>query len=143
MTAIETPVASQARLHSSQEPDIFSAHHTCRKAYPDKVTRPTQARTQRILCDQAFSEENMTKTPSPCIDVCKFKRKGHCIGCSMTKAQKSLFKQLKKDKHRRAFVDMLVAQQAQLGKYTHWPKSYMQKCAKKKVTPVKAVRDAA
>ena len=35
------------------------------------------------------------KTPSPCIDVCKFRREGHCIGCSMTKAQKSMFKKLK------------------------------------------------
>ncbi|MEM6670690.1 MAG: DUF1289 domain-containing protein, partial [Pseudomonadota bacterium] len=26
------------------------------------------------------------KLPSPCIDVCKFRRAGHCIGCSMTKA---------------------------------------------------------
>ena len=65
----------------------------------------------------------MSKTPSPCIDVCKFKREGHCIGCSMTKAQKSLFKELKKDKHREAFVEMLVGQQTMLGRYraTHGP----------------------
>ena len=34
----------------------------------------------------------MAKILSPCIDICKFKREGHCIGCSMTKAQKSTFK---------------------------------------------------
>ncbi|MEM7240341.1 MAG: DUF1289 domain-containing protein, partial [Pseudomonadota bacterium] len=28
----------------------------------------------------------MSKIPSPCIDVCKYKLKGHCIACSMTKA---------------------------------------------------------
>lgn len=85
----------------------------------------------------------MAKTPSPCIDVCKFKRQGHCIGCSMTKAQKSLFKSLKKDSHREAFVAMLVQQQKMLGKYKHWAPVYMRKCLKKKAKPVPAVRDAA
>lgn len=76
----------------------------------------------------------MPKVPSPCIDVCKFKREGHCIGCSMTKAQKSLFKQLKKDKQREAFVEMLVAQQTVMGRYKHWDTAYAKKCRKKKVT---------
>ncbi len=83
------------------------------------------------------------KTPSPCIDVCKFKREGHCIGCSMTKAQKSLFKGLKKDKHRAAFVEMLVSQQSRLGKYSHWTPQYLRKCLKKGVKPIRAIRDAA
>ncbi len=85
----------------------------------------------------------MPKTPSPCIDVCKFKREGHCVGCSMTKTQKSLFKSLKKDKHRAAFVAMLVGQQSKMGKYHHWTAQYLRKCLKKKVKPVAAVRDAA
>lgn len=85
----------------------------------------------------------MTKTPSPCIDVCKFKREGHCIGCSMTKAQKSLFKQLKSDKHRAGFVKMLLAQQLQMGRYSHWAPKYLRKCEKKKVKPIPAVRDVA
>ncbi|QBF30465.1 DUF1289 domain-containing protein [Thalassococcus sp. S3] len=75
----------------------------------------------------------MPKTPSPCIDVCKFKRQGHCIGCSMTKQQKSMFKSLKKEQHRTAFVAMLVAQQEKLGKYRAWPPAYARKCAKKGV----------
>ena len=49
----------------------------------------------------------------------------------MTKAQKSLFKGLKKDKHKEAFVDMLMAQQEAMGKYEHWRKAYKKKCAKK------------
>ncbi|MFQ1700264.1 DUF1289 domain-containing protein [Loktanella agnita] len=73
----------------------------------------------------------MPKTPSPCIDVCKFKREGHCIGCSMTKAQKSLFKSLKKNDHRAAFVDMLMTQQAVMGKYVGWQIAYEKKCKKK------------
>ncbi|WP_299747856.1 DUF1289 domain-containing protein [uncultured Tateyamaria sp.] len=85
----------------------------------------------------------MAKTPSPCIDVCKFKREGHCIGCSMTKTQKSMFKQLKKDKHRAAFVEMVVNQQKMLGQYKHWVPQYLRKCLKKKAKPVQAVRDAA
>lgn len=85
----------------------------------------------------------MPKTPSPCVDVCKYKRQGHCIACSMTKAQKSMFKQLKKNKHRDGFVEMLVGQQSRLGKYDHWAPQYLRKCLKKKVKPVSAVRKSA
>lgn len=60
------------------------------------------------------------KVPDPCIDVCTYKRQGHCIGCAMIKAQKSLFKTLKKDKHKEAFVLMLSKQQEALGKYKAW-----------------------
>ena len=76
----------------------------------------------------------MSKIPSPCIDVCKFKRDGHCIGCSMTKAQKSAFKALKTGAQREAFVELVVAQQAVLGRYAHWEKAYEKKCRKKKVS---------
>ena len=85
----------------------------------------------------------MSKTPSPCINDCKFKRAGHCMGCSMTKDQKAMFKALKKDKHRRAFILMLVAQQSKLGRYKHWVPAYLRKCLKKKAKPIQAVRDAA
>jgi predicted Fe-S protein YdhL (DUF1289 family) len=74
-----------------------------------------------------------SKVPTPCIDVCKYKRQGHCIGCAMTKAQKSLFKSLKKDKHRAAFVQMLLRQQESMGKYKAWPIAYAKKCDKKRV----------
>ena len=85
----------------------------------------------------------MPKSPSPCIDVCKFKRNGHCLGCSMTKDQKSLFRQLKKTKHREAFIEMLIGQQSRLGKYSHWSPKYLRKCLKKGVKPPKTLRDAA
>ncbi|MEL6563766.1 MAG: DUF1289 domain-containing protein [Pseudomonadota bacterium] len=76
----------------------------------------------------------MAKIPSPCIDVCKFKRDGgHCIGCSMTKAQKSLFKSLKKDKHRSGFIQMLTAQQDRLGRYKHWDQAYRKRLSKRKI----------
>ncbi|MEM8538061.1 MAG: DUF1289 domain-containing protein [Pseudomonadota bacterium] len=83
----------------------------------------------------------MPKTPSPCIDVCKFKRDGHCIGCSMTKAQKSLFKSLKKDAHRAGFVEMLIAQQTQMGKYGGWQIAYAKRCKKKKAALPKVLQD--
>ncbi|MDX8353837.1 DUF1289 domain-containing protein [Cognatiyoonia sp. IB215182] len=73
----------------------------------------------------------MSKTPNPCIDVCKYKRGGHCIGCSMTKAQKSAFKALKKDSQREGFVQMLIAQQQIMGKYSAWEAAYAKKCKKK------------
>jgi predicted Fe-S protein YdhL (DUF1289 family) len=87
------------------------------------------------------------KTPSPCIDVCKFKRPGpagrHCIGCSMTKAQKKMFKGLKKEDQRIAFVAMLRAQQAVMGKFGAWTAAYRRKCLKKGAAEPDAVRDVA
>lgn len=73
--------------------------------------------------------------PNPCIDVCKFRRAGHCIGCSMTKTQKSMFKKLKKTAHQEAFIEMLLAQQDVMGKYSHWAPRYARKCLKKGVKP--------
>ncbi|RED18773.1 DUF1289 domain-containing protein [Pontivivens insulae] len=71
------------------------------------------------------------KTLSPCIKVCKFKRQGHCIGCSMTKEQKSLFKKLKGEKHRRAFLVLVMNQQRALGRFTHWTAAYLKRARKK------------
>ncbi|MEM1385862.1 MAG: DUF1289 domain-containing protein [Pseudomonadota bacterium] len=76
----------------------------------------------------------MGKLPSPCIDVCKHKLKGHCIACSMTKAQKKTFKSLDANKPKRAFLAMLIAQQAALGgKFKGWTVAYRRKCEKKGV----------
>ncbi|PZX16213.1 hypothetical protein LX81_02064 [Palleronia aestuarii] len=75
------------------------------------------------------------KLPSPCIGVCKFRRGDHCIGCSMTKPQKRMFKSLRKAELRRAFVTMLVHQQNDLGRYTHWTRAYLKKLRKKGATP--------
>ena len=75
----------------------------------------------------------MGKLPSPCIDICKYKLRGHCIACSMTKPQKSLFKQLDKDKHKEAFVLMLISQQQRVGSSKGWLEEYQRRCAKHKV----------
>ena len=76
----------------------------------------------------------MAKPPNPCIDVCKYRLKGHCIACSMTKAQKKAFKSAKGEAGRRAFLDFLRAQQAWLGgRFRGWEIAYRRKCAKKGV----------
>ena len=72
----------------------------------------------------------MAKVQSPCIGVCKYKRGDHCIGCSMNKDQKRLFKSLKKARMKQAFIDMLRAQQDSMGGYDHWQKAYERKCTK-------------
>ena len=76
-----------------------------------------------------------SKVPSPSIDVCKFRRGGHCIGCSMTKVQKKMFKRLKRPDHQAAFVEMLIHQQSDLGKYRHWADAYRRKCRKRGARP--------
>ena len=85
----------------------------------------------------------MGQLPSPCIDVCKFRISGgHCIGCSMTKPQKSMFKGLKKDKLRAAFLTMLVAQQEKVRSSRGWRKAYGRKCAKKGAKLPEVVKQA-
>lgn len=83
------------------------------------------------------------KMPSPCIDVCKFRREGHCIGCSMTKAQKSMYKALKKPEHQKGFINMLMHQQASLGKYGHWLPAWLKRCRKKGARPPEGARPEA
>ncbi|MGF1501800.1 MAG: DUF1289 domain-containing protein [Paracoccaceae bacterium] len=76
----------------------------------------------------------MGKVPSPCIDVCKYKLKGHCIGCGMTKPQKKAFKALSGRSEKRAFLQTLVAQHRALGdRFKGWATAYRRKCAKKDV----------
>jgi len=87
------------------------------------------------------------KTPSPCIDVCKFRRDGpagqHCIGCSMTKAQKKMFKGLKREDQRSAFITLIRSQQAVMGKYRAWAPAYLRRCLKKGVPAPDELRGAA
>ena len=72
----------------------------------------------------------MVKIPSPCIGVCKYKRDDHCIGCSMNRDQKKIYKSLKKARMKQAFIKMLCGQQQALGGYGHWEKAYTLKCQK-------------
>ncbi len=75
----------------------------------------------------------MPRPPSPCIDVCKFKLKGHCIGCGMTRDQKRAAKSMG-GAQRVAFLATLLAQQQTLGgKFRGWVPAYARKCAAKGV----------
>ena len=86
----------------------------------------------------------MPKPPSPCIGVCKFRRPGpagsHCVGCSMTKAQRKLGKGIKKPDAMEGFVALVVAQQGQMGRYRHWRAAYLKRCLKRGVAVPSAAR---
>ena len=73
------------------------------------------------------------KVPSPCLDVCKYKRKGACIACAMSKKEKSCFKKLDSNKKRRKFLSELLEKQEEMGGFTHFSPAYRRKCAKKGV----------
>ena len=69
----------------------------------------------------------MGKNDSPCIDVCKYRDDGHCLGCSMTKTQKKISKSLKSKDKQLAFKQLVKMQQAVLGGYEAWEKAHEQK----------------
>lgn len=87
----------------------------------------------------------MSHAPTPCIDVCKYKLRGHCIACSMTKAQKQMAERLRDPEAMAAFVRGLVAQQEGLGRpFWAWEQGYRAKCARAGVPcPLDAVSAAA
>ena len=73
----------------------------------------------------------MTAVPSPCLDICKYKLRGHCIACGMTKMQKAQAERLHDSEAMRAFVEDLLAQQQALGRvFWSWESGYRQKCAR-------------
>ena len=73
----------------------------------------------------------MGKNYSPCIDVCKYREDGHCIGCSMTKTQKKISKTLKSKDKQSAFEALVRMQQAQLGGFKAWEKAHKQRYQRK------------
>ncbi|MFO6465536.1 DUF1289 domain-containing protein [Jannaschia sp. KMU-145] len=88
----------------------------------------------------------MAKTQSPCIGICTYRRPGpaglHCIACSLTKTQKALAKQAKSKPAREAFIALVMAQQAAMGRYDHWREAYIARAAKKGRRAAKVVRRA-
>ena len=69
----------------------------------------------------------MGKNYSPCIDVCKYRDDGHCIGCSMTKIQKKISKSLKSKDKQLAFEGLVRMQQKQLGGFEAWEEVHKQR----------------
>jgi len=83
--------------------------------------------------------------PTPCVDVCRYELEGHCLQCSMTKAQKATFGALKKERAKAAFLRDLVEQQQALldrfpdARFAMWLTAYRAKCrAMDKDCPVDA-----
>lgn len=71
------------------------------------------------------------KAPSPCIDVCKFREEGRCIGCLMTKPEKKKYKRLWRKSQKQAFFLMLRERLEAAGRFGYWSRMYRRKCDKK------------
>ena len=82
--------------------------------------------------------------PSPCIDVCKYKRQGRCVGCSMTKAEKDGFPRGGGGAAKRQFFEALIARlEAEHKNPAFWALSYRRKCAREGVPcPLDVGREA-
>lgn len=67
--------------------------------------------------------------PSPCVDVCKYKRQGRCIGCSMTKEEKQAFPRHGSGTAKKAFIEGLMGRLAEATRNpAFWVMSYRRKC---------------
>ena len=71
------------------------------------------------------------KAPSPCIDVCKFRDGGECIGCRMTKPEKKAFKRLAGKTAKKAFFLVLAERLEATGRYAYWSRMYRRRCERK------------
>lgn len=74
------------------------------------------------------------RAPSPCIDVCKYKRQGRCIGCSMTKLEKQMFPQSGSADQKKAFIETLMENLDKIGRNpAFWAYTYRHKCEREGV----------
>ncbi|WP_102960951.1 DUF1289 domain-containing protein [Mangrovicella endophytica] len=71
--------------------------------------------------------------PSPCVDVCKYKRQGRCVGCTMTKAEKDSYPRSGSGASKRAFFETLIARMAEHKNPAFWAMAYRRKCEKEGV----------
>jgi len=67
--------------------------------------------------------------PSPCVDVCKYKRAGRCVGCMMTKAEKDSFPRAGQAEAKKRFFEALLARlEAEHKNPAFWAIAYRRKC---------------
>ncbi|MDE0924740.1 DUF1289 domain-containing protein [Aurantimonas coralicida] len=72
--------------------------------------------------------------PSPCVDICKYKRQGRCVGCSMTKAEKQAFPSSGGAEQKREFIETLIGRlQESARNPAFWIMSYRRKCEREGV----------
>ena len=86
--------------------------------------------TETIAADAMTPEERAlwADAPSPCIDVCKYKRQGRCIGCSMTKMEKQTFPHSGAPEQKKAFIEGLIARLEEIGRNpVFWAYTYRHK----------------
>lgn len=83
------------------------------------------------MSERLHVAKTWAKAPSPCIDVCKFKDEGRCIGCAMTKPEKKRFKRLEGKSEKRDFLVMLLERLDGIGRRAYWERMYRRKCDKK------------
>ena len=66
--------------------------------------------------------------PSPCVNVCKYKRQGRCVGCTMTKAEKDAFPQSGSGPMKKAFIMGLIERVSKERNPAFWAIAYRRKC---------------
>ncbi|WP_182085177.1 DUF1289 domain-containing protein [Aureimonas sp. ME7] len=72
--------------------------------------------------------------PSPCVDVCKYKRAGRCVGCMMTKMEKDSFPHSGSADMKKRFFETLLARLEEEHKNpAFWAIAYRRKCEREGV----------
>ncbi len=72
--------------------------------------------------------------PSPCVDVCKYKRAGRCVSCMMTKAEKDSFPRSGSAEAKKAFFDGLMERlRSEHKNPAFWAIAYKRKCEREGV----------
>lgn len=71
--------------------------------------------------------------PSPCIDICKYKRQGRCVGCTMTKAEKQSYPAAGGAGLKKAFFDQLLERISEQRNAAFWVTAYRRKCEREGV----------
>jgi len=82
----------------------------------------------------SVSDEVWAAAPSPCVDVCRYKRAGRCVGCMMTKAEKDAFPRAGNADAKRRFFETLFARlESEHKNPAFWAISYRRKCEREGV----------
>ena len=97
------------------------------------------------VADLAASADAVwAEAPSPCVDVCKYKRAGRCVGCMMTKVEKDSFPRSGSGAAKRAFFETLIARlESEHKNPAFWVIAYRRKCEKDGVACPLDLGDAA